>query len=326
MKVLVTGGTGFAGKHLIKYLDKKKYHLHCIVRDDKKLMKSFDNALIDRITFSLIKRPEECTPALFKSIIEENKIDTVVHNAAIAREYSASASMEYNKVNVEWTRKLAQGYIGSDIKHNKFVYISTVGVYGTNPLLCPAHEDTPYNPDGKYHNSKMMAEKELLDLRNYNKFPLIILRPSIMYGDADYGFVYKIFKLTSKGFFPLSTRNYKIHVLDLDNLAQTVETVISIPKESNCIYNVADKSPVEMRDILEFIKDNIGGGYFELPSATFSFLKFLSGANSPLNIKFKLISDSWYYNTNRLENDYEIKLSDTFSGMTKYIDWYRGAN
>lgn len=331
--ILITGGTGFAGRQLVKYLDERNHYLHCIIRNDKKSHTSFDGYPIDKIGFSLIAHPENSSIGTFKSIIEENNIDTIVHNAAIAREFSISKD-EYYKVNVNWTRNLAQAYIDSDIEHNKFIYISSVGVYGTNPVICPADENTPYNPDGKYHNSKMMAEKMLNQLytenndnKNNHKFPLIILRPSIMYGIGDFGFVYKTFKLVSQNHFPMSTKNYKIHLLDLDNFAMAINTIIN--KDSyindNHIYNISDRDSVDMEDLLKFIKNIMGGGYFKVPSIAYSFLLSILNKSPALTIKFKLISKDWCYNTKHIENDFDLSLNDTFSSLEKYDSWYREA-
>lgn len=325
MKVLVTGGTGFAGKNVIKFLIDRNHQPLCIVRDTNKLLNSFDNKYHAKILSEEIKKTEDLSSEHFREIIENNDINTIVHIAAIAREYSSILWQKYYETNVRWTKELALGFINSKIEHNRFIYISSVGVYGTIPKICPANEKTPYNPDGKYHKSKMMAEKELIRLKEEKKLPLVILRPSIMYGVGDYGFLYKLFKLTKKGVYPLTTKNCKIHLLDLDTFAKSIEAVMrSSKKTGSYIYNVANKNPVDMKELLEFIKIYTGGKYISVPSILISFLEYLSRIHPAFNIKFKLINENWYYDVSHIEKDFEVDLSDTYTNLKKYVTWYIG--
>lgn len=325
MKILVTGGTGFAGKNVIKSLIDKNHKPLCIVRDTNKLLNLFDNKYHAKILCEEIKELENSTSKDFREVIESNNVDTIVHIAAIAREYPSTSWQKYLDVNVKWTKELALGFINSKIEHNRFIYISSVGVYGTIPKICPANENTPYNPDGKYHKSKMMAEKELIRLKEAKKLPLIILRPSIMYGVGDYGFLYKLFKLTRKGVYPLTTKNYKIHLLDLDTFAKSIEAVVRSSKGTGSfIYNVADKNPVDVKELLEFIKSYTGGKYISVPSILISFLEYLSRINPAFNIKFKLINENWYYDVSHIEKDFELNFSDTYTNLKKYVTWYMG--
>lgn len=324
MRLLVTGATGLAGKYIIQRLAGKENYILCVVRDKDKFLKLFDEEYVAQVSFHEMKEPENLTADDYKNIVEQHNIDTVIHNAALAREYSIKAD-KYYKINVLWTKNLATGFLKSTVKHNRFIYISSVGVYGTNPKVCPAKETIEYDPDGKYHTSKMEAEKELIKLRENQKLPLIILRPSIMYGMGDYGFVHKLFKLVSKGIFPLSTKSYNIHLLDLETFAESIEFAMINHQKDNYIYNISDKNPVEIRILIEYIRKNFQGNFIQIPSFIFYLLKLISIYNPAMSIKFKLISESWSYDVSSIENDMGIKLNETTANLGKYMEFYKRA-
>lgn len=324
MRILMTGVTGLSGKYIVKRFIEKRHCVICIIRNKDKLLDSFGEEYKSLLYYE-IKDPQNLTIDEYIKIMEENNIDTIVHNAAIAREYNIDED-EYYKTNVLWTKNLALSFLKSSIKHNKFIYISSVGVYGTIPSMAPAKEITQYNPDGKYHTSKMRAEKELIRMKTYQRLPLIILRPSIMYGLGDNGFVYKLFNLTSKGIFPLNSKDYNIHLLDLETFAEAVELVTqAIYMDDYFIYNISDKSPIRMKELVEFIKKNISGNYIQLPAFLFYILKLIGNLNPALSIKFKLISDTWSYDVSLIEGTMNIRLNTTTENLEKYIEFYKEA-
>lgn len=322
MRTLVTGATGFTGKYIVKKLIDSDNYVLCIVRNKDKCLDSFSDEYISRLSYLEIKEPENLMIDDYIKIIEKYDIDTIIHNAALAREYSIDKE-EYFQTNVLWTKNLALSFLQSNVRHNKFIYISSVGVYGTIPTMVPAKETTPYNPDGKYHISKMMAEKELINIRTSQGLPLAIIRPSVMYGIGDYGFVYKLFKLTSKGIFPLNNDGYKVHLLDLETFAEAIEMIAENVSRDGFIYNISDKYPVEMKVLLEFIKKNISGNYIRLPSFIFYILRLIGNLNLVLSIKFKLISNTWSYDVSLIERDTKIELNETTDNLEKYMNFYR---
>ena len=93
----------------------------------------------------------------------------------------------------------------------------------------------------------MIAEKELLELELSSDLPLIILRPTIIYGNEDLGFLYKFFRLMRKKVFPLCGSNPRLHLLDVELLADTYAELVKWNyKPSHCIFNVGDREPVDI--------------------------------------------------------------------------------
>jgi nucleoside-diphosphate-sugar epimerase len=325
--VLVTGGTGFVGRYAIKRLVEEGNCVYAIVRSKEKLVDIIGKTLFEqnRLNAIELEHPEKVPVTDLKSIIEENEITIVVHIAGLSGEHKISWA-KYFQINVLWTKNLALAFINANVAHNKFIFTSSVGVYGTIPGKLPADEETPYNPDGRYHKSKVLAEKELLELQANSGLPLIILRPTIMYGCEDQGFLYKFFKLMSKKIFPFCKSDPCIHLLDVELLAETYAELVKLSnRPEQCIFNVGDGYPVKISELCEYVLSSMNSGYLAIPSFVFSFLDKLIRLNRQYSISLRLISKSWFYSIDKLYETFNLEKMDTIQTLDKkYIKWYKG--
>jgi nucleoside-diphosphate-sugar epimerase len=325
--ILVTGGTGFAGSYAIKKLIAEGYNVFAFVRSSEKLANVLGQDFVGQSRLNVVENgyPEKSSVSDLTKLIEERQITTIVHIGALAREYCSIPWNDYFETNVRWTKNLASAFLKANVNHNKFIFTSTVGVYGTIPLNTPANEETPYNPDGKYHKSKMLAEQELLKLKSEANLPLVIVRPSIMYGVNDFGFLYKIFNLSKKKIYPLSSSNPQFHMLDVETLAEVYARLVEQENLAYGVLNVCDKEPIAAKTLLNFIKTSTQSSYLTIPSSFFSFLKAMSKLNAQRSITFKLINESWFYNVNRLYQTLRFEPKNTISNLeSKYLTWYNG--
>ncbi len=327
-KILVTGGTGFAGRYAIKRLVEDGQYVCALVRNKEKLYGILGKDVFERHSLKVIEmpNPEKATVPDLTRLIEENNITTIVHIAGIVGEHNIAWN-KYYESNVLWSKNLALAFLNAKVSRNKFIFTSSVGVYGTIPKKVPADEQTPYSPDGKYHKSKVLAEKELLELKTSSDLPLIILRPTIMYGNEDTGFLLKILRLMSKKIFPLSKKNPSIHLLDVELLAETYSQLAkSSMKVNDYIFNVGDQKPVKIRDLAENISTFIDAGYLSIPSWIFFILRKVLSINSQYSVSLKLISQNWYYNVDKLYKAFNLEPADTIQVLhKKYITWYKEA-
>jgi|GEM_PF-2515908 hypothetical protein len=311
--VLVTGATGFVGQNVTKKLLEDGYFVCAIVRNPEKLKNLFLE-YPDNLIPIKIKNPEEKDYRFYSKLITDYNISSIIHIAAITGERNISWE-EYYKTNVLWTKNLAYGFVDANINHNVFIFTSTVGVYGTIPKYLPADESHPYDPDGKYHKSKALAEKELLSLKEEYDFPLVIFRPTTIYGKGDYSFLYKISKLVKKRSF-FYFNNPKISLIDVDYLSSMY--FYAVKNKISGIYNIAE-NPITLEDLLRFIKKATGGKYYKLPS--FLLKVVLQIPNDILRIKLKLITFDRYYSTKKIEK-LGLPTSDTLKHLEKYMEWY----
>ena len=325
-KILITGGTGFAGRYAIRRMIEDGYCVYVLVRSKEKLRDILGKNLFEQNALRVIEieNPEKSTVSDLTHLIKKNNITTIVHIAAVVGEHKISWN-KYYETNVLWTKNLALAFLQAKVQHNKFIFTSSVGVYGTIPKQVPADEETAYNPDGKYHKSKVLAEKELLELQSSSDLPLIILRPTILYGNKDTGFLCKLFRLMAKKIFPLSKSNPRIHLLDVELLAEIYSQLVkSSARSKDNIFNVGDKEAVKIRDLSEYISKSKDAGYLSIPSFVFSILNKLVALNSQYSVSLKLISQSWCYNVDRLYTTFSLGSRDTIQTIDKnYITWYK---
>ena len=167
MRILITGASGFIGQHLIEDLQTSDYKLFLLTRDS---LKHFRN-----VPENSVKIIGDINNQNFLNSALKN-IDFVINIAAEVRNKS-----HFYNTNVLGTKNLINAIIENKIK--KLIHISSVGVYGkqysNNETII--NEEYNCNPQNEYEISKYESEKLLLEAKN--KFQLIILRPTNVYGE-----------------------------------------------------------------------------------------------------------------------------------------------
>jgi UDP-glucose 4-epimerase len=147
--ILVTGGAGYIGSHIVEQLVKKNF-LNIFIVDD---LSTGHKRLISKKA-NFIKANINKTQ-LIKKIILKNKIDTIIHLAAktIVTESEKKPKLYYN-VNVLGTRSLLNAAKNSSVKN--FLFSSTAAVYGSKIRF--VNENSRTLPDSVYGKTKLQAE------------------------------------------------------------------------------------------------------------------------------------------------------------------------
>jgi len=167
MAVLVTGGAGYIGSHMVLALvDAGETAL---VLDD--LSTGFKEAVHPKATLVVGDVSDE---KLVASIIKEHKIDDVIHFAAkIVVPDSVADPLGYYLANTVKTRALLAAVTSAGVKH--FVFSSTAAVYG-NPEENPVGEEAKLSPMSPYGTSKLISEWMLRDVSAAYDFHYVALR------------------------------------------------------------------------------------------------------------------------------------------------------
>ncbi len=170
MKILVTGGAGYIGSHVVKQLGEQTDH-EITVLDN--LVTGFQESILYgdfiKADLSNFKQIEE--------IIKKGNYDAVIHFAAsLVVPESVENPLKYYLNNTANTANLIKQCVTYGV--NKFIFSSTAAVYGEPaPDLIPVTEESPVAPINPYGSSKLMSETVLKDTAfAYNDFNYIALR------------------------------------------------------------------------------------------------------------------------------------------------------
>ena len=155
MAVLVTGGAGYIGSHMVWEL--LAHGEEVVVVDN--LTTGFDWAVPAAAT---LIRGEAGDRALIGQIIQEYSIDTVIHFAgSVVVPESVEDPLRYYENNTGTTRNLVEAAVKNGVEN--FIFSSTAAVYGTPMNPGPIREDAILNPMSPYGSSKLMSEIMLRD-------------------------------------------------------------------------------------------------------------------------------------------------------------------
>jgi UDP-glucose 4-epimerase len=168
MAVLVTGGAGYIGSHMVwALLDAGE---EVVVLD--RLSTGFRWAVPDAARFYLGDVGDR---SMLERIFQENRIDAILHFAgSIIVPQSVANPLDYYENNTAKTALLADAAIKAGIKH--FVFSSTAAVYGDQPDDGPVRENAHPSPKNPYGQSKLMSEMMLRDAAHAHDFRYVALR------------------------------------------------------------------------------------------------------------------------------------------------------
>lgn len=167
MSVLVTGGAGYIGSHMVHRLADAGEKV--VVLDN--LTTGFDWAIPGA---AMLIEGDVGDEALVARIIEDHGIDAIVHFAgSIVVPESVADPLGYYLNNTVKSRALIAAAVAGGVKH--FIFSSTAAVYGA-PETMPVTEATPQVPVSPYGASKLMTETMLRDTAFAHDFRYVALR------------------------------------------------------------------------------------------------------------------------------------------------------
>ena len=216
-RIFITGGSGFVGINLLKYLD-TSYDLE----------KYFKNSLI--------------------------KIDheIVIHLAGKAHDLKKTSNPEeYYQVNTELTKSVFNSFLDSDAK--VFITLSSVKAVVDEVEDYLAEDHNP-NPITHYGKSKLLAEQYILSKEVPEGKRVYILRTCMIHGPGNKGNLNLLYKLASKGIpWPLGAFDNKRSFCSIDNLIFIIKEMIERVDIPSGVYNVADDEALSTNDVISIL-------------------------------------------------------------------------
>lgn len=166
MKILVTGGAGYIGSHVVKAIGEKGHDL--IIYDD--LSTGHEWAVL----FGELVKGDLSDKSRLKAVVRDLNPDAVMHFAAsIQVEESVREPLKYFRNNTVNTLNLLEVMVENRVRY--FIFSSTAAVYGI-PEKMPVAESAPLNPINPYGASKAAVEQMLKALSADPSFRCVSLR------------------------------------------------------------------------------------------------------------------------------------------------------
>jgi len=217
MTILVTGGSGFIGRYLVKDLLKHNYKVKIFTRQGKLNIPKIESVNGD------VTEYKDCLNAM-------DDADVVFHNAAYATDYGKKE--EISDINTNGTQNILKACEKKGI--NRIVYTSTAGVYGFPNIKEKIDEKSEINPYDIYHKSKFEGEKIL---RKNKDIKISIVRPPLVLGAEGRGSEIIINKIKEGKMIYIGDGNQNISIVHPSDVAQCLRLAFENDKIGE-IFNV----------------------------------------------------------------------------------------
>lgn len=172
MRVLVTGGAGFIGSHIVERLIARG---HAVT-----VLDSLSTGRLENVHPAASFVQADITDPHLPRTLAGESFDAVIHQAAqVSVMRSIDDPMFDAQVNFVGTLRLLEHCCRTDVKH--FVFASSAAIYG-NPRVIPVAEDAPTQPLSPYAMSKLAAEEYLRKRVCRSDLKIVILRYANVYG------------------------------------------------------------------------------------------------------------------------------------------------
>jgi UDP-glucose 4-epimerase len=246
-KVLVTGGAGFIGSHLVDRLVSEGMQVTVVDNLSSGSMENLGNSL-ERIRFV---NGDIRDKSLMAELIDDSEV--IFHLGANASVPNSVSNPEYNfQTNVVGTFNLLHSSVGRNL--TRFVFASSAAVYGCSNL--PLSERSSPNPVSPYGTSKFCGEMLGLSFKQNFEVPFVIARIFNVYGPRMQKYVMYDF------YRKLRTNPKELEVLGTGEQARqfcyisdAVNALMLIAEKGKDVYNVAGAEVISMKKLaLTFVR------------------------------------------------------------------------
>ena len=238
-KITVIGGSGFVGTNLCKQLSFKQQDFEII---DIKMSNQF---------------PDKCKIGDVRDIdtLRQTITGNVIVNLAAVHRDDVRDKSEYQRTNVNGADNIASVCEEKGIE--KIVFTSTVAVYGfAEPGTA---EDGEINPFNEYGRTKFEAEKKLWAWQSKSQNSLLIIRPTVIFGEGNRGNVFNLLNQIASGkFLMIGKGENKKSMAYIQNVVAFLEKCITTDQKYG-VYNYVDTPDMTMNDLVSQVRAKLKG-------------------------------------------------------------------
>jgi len=248
---LITGATGFIGSALTRKLLGDGWQVKAAVRTYNQALASQGG--ISQVMVGGIDDRTQWDEALAG-------VDTVVHLAArvhVMKEQALDPLAEFRQVNVAGTENLLRSSLRCGVE--RFVFLSSVGVNGSNSHGSPFKEEDVPSPHNYYAQSKLEAEKRVEAIGREHGLKYVIIRAPLVYGPGNPGNFLRFLKILKTGLpLPFLLVTNKRSYLYVENLAHLVSEVMENPAADDQLFFASDLEDVSTAELVRKLRRKLG--------------------------------------------------------------------
>jgi UDP-glucose 4-epimerase len=258
-RVLVTGGAGFIGSHLIDRLVDEGYDVRVIDNLYSGKLENIERH-IKRGKVDFVKGDIRDASLVKKSLVG---VDAVFHLAAIISvPFSVSNPELTLDVNLAGTTTLLNACSEKNV--DKFIFVSSCAVFGDTKIL-PVNENETTNPISPYAESKLLAERDCLSFQQRGLLQSVVLRFFNVYGPRqgmnDYSGVITRFINRAKQKKSLTIYGDGSQTRDFVNVNDIVQALYACLKSSSAngeIFNIGSGKPTSITELAKTVLELTG--------------------------------------------------------------------
>ena len=314
MHTTIIGGSGFIGTRLTKRLQDTKHKIAILDKQKSDTFPGLWKSADVRDLKSLQKELKSCK--------------TIINLAAEHRDDVTPKSL-YDDVNVQGARNICQAAEEHGIV--KIIFTSSVAVYGFAPK--GTDENGKFNPFNDYGRTKMEAEKIFHEwVEKDQKRTLVIIRPTVVFGERNRGNVFNLLKQIASGKFLMTGNGKNVKSMAyVENVAAFIEHSLSFSPGVH-VYNYIDKPDFDMNTLVKQVNKTVGRGDkigFRLPyvlgylgGLIFDFAAKITGRKFPISsirVK-KFCADTMFETSIRRQTGFipPVSLEDALERTIRY--------
>jgi dTDP-glucose 4,6-dehydratase len=324
MNILITGGAGFIGSHVVRHFCKKYPSYNIVNFDALTYAGNLENLRdIEHLPNYTFVKGDIVSESEVHDIFHKYKITHIIHLAAESHvDRSIKDPFIFIKTNVLGTANLlhqAKNYWDGDFAGKKFYHISTDEVYGSLPLGTEMFtENTAYDPRSPYSASKASSDHFVRAFYHTYHLPVVISNCSNNYGPNHFPeklIPLMINNILHRRALPVYGKGENVRDwLYVEDHARAIDTIIHHGKIGET-YNIGGHNEWRNIDIVKYVCDVMDKKLGREVGESQQLIKYVTD-RAGHDLRYAI-------DASKIKNDLGWTPKETFeSGIEKTIDWY----
>lgn len=247
MTILVTGATGFIGRHLVERLVTTGEQVRALVRQSAPV------DWLDAFGVEILRGDIGDAGAVERAA---DKCRIVFHLAAKTESAGLLSRQDVYVANVRGTENVTRAALRAGVE--RLVFCSSVAVYGRIAKNRMIDEKTETDPDSPYGESKVRGEQVVLSARQHDGLAVVVARISTVWGPGTTSWL-GLFRSIASGQFRVIGKgtNYH-HIADVSDVVEGLLRCGSVKGVEGRTYILAGSESVQLRRLVELIGEEVG--------------------------------------------------------------------